>query len=59
MLPVLDLRELGARARRALPDRPDNAVPCTRREAGVAAVLGAPPLLMVSRSGGLLATARY
>ena len=24
MLPVLDLRELGARARRALPDRPDN-----------------------------------
>src|SRR3954452_17694289 len=40
--------ELGARARADVPDRADKAMSCARREAGVAAVLGAPPPLISS-----------
>ena len=42
--------ELGARARADVPDRADKTVSCARREAGVAAVLGAPPPLISSAS---------
>ena len=45
--------ELGARARAAVPDRADKALSCARREAGVAAVLGAPPPLISSAAVNL------
>ena len=44
------IRELGARARAAVPNRAHKAVSCARRDAGVAAVLGAPPPLISSAS---------